>query len=296
MSETHQFDWVSAGDDQHLGAANRYNEPQARAMSVVASALSLLGSACVDASPPLQYAEANVVSSVACFTRAYRQVRAALLLAHVGYYSEVGLLLRGAYESAGTGQRLAKEPDEADKWLRKNQWWPEKVVRARLRALVERDVADADMDYAAFYRVVSADSHPTAVSTVGLLNVDAVGFRPRLSSQYDEAAFTEMLWRSAAVCVFACFALRNATPDERVLHPEWRRALHECMRVLSQASGKGAEAVAHLDRDWGMERDHWKMIVDRTRRVAGLDDRLRADPLSWTNLVKDDGQIDPDEV
>ncbi|MDJ0466806.1 hypothetical protein [Streptomyces sp. H27-C3] len=58
--------------------------------------------------------------------QACEQLEAATVMLSYGFYGVVRNILRSVYESAGLGRTLAKDVDMADKWLRKNHWWPDR--------------------------------------------------------------------------------------------------------------------------------------------------------------------------
>jgi len=72
---------------------------------------------------------ANDFCAHACLTMACRQLQATQVLLLHSFYSEARILLRTVYESAGIARMLAKEPELADRWLRKRHWFPERQVR-----------------------------------------------------------------------------------------------------------------------------------------------------------------------
>src|SRR5215467_11744278 len=72
----------------------------------------------------------NDLSATACFGRAYRQLRAAVTLLMSGYYTEARVILRSTYECAAAARMLAKDPQRAEKWLRKERWFPDREVRS----------------------------------------------------------------------------------------------------------------------------------------------------------------------
>ena len=88
--------------------------------------------------------EANSLASWLCFRRAVEQLRVAYMAAVMGHYSEIDLLVRAVYESAGLGRKLALEPRNGERWLREGAWHPDCVrsalgliaaVAVRLRVL-----------------------------------------------------------------------------------------------------------------------------------------------------------------
>src|SRR5690349_4110114 len=64
----------------------------------------------------------NELSALACYTRAFRGLRAATILATEGLYLEARVYMRDVYESAGLGRLLAMNPKKADKWLLQERW------------------------------------------------------------------------------------------------------------------------------------------------------------------------------
>jgi hypothetical protein len=117
--------------------------------------------------PPLtpESTFANVLRGQACLHLAQRQLRAAVHLLLFGYYSEVRCLLRASYEAAGLGRRLAKEPDKAERWLRKMSWFPDREVRVWLRE-AGRVTDDQHAEFGRFYGRLSRWAHPTALSAL----------------------------------------------------------------------------------------------------------------------------------
>jgi hypothetical protein len=91
-------------------------------------ALFLLESA-VDMIPYVSWDNmfANDYGARVCLTVAARQLRASAFLAFIAYYPESRILLRSVYESASLARVLAKDPDLAERWLRKH----------RMRAMTE---------------------------------------------------------------------------------------------------------------------------------------------------------------
>ncbi len=155
------------------------------------------------------------------FTQAFRALQGSVLLGMTGYYMQARALMRTRYESAGLGRLIAKYPQLAEKWLRKQQWVPDHEVRAGIEA---QTVADGSSSpYAAHYRIASAAAHPTARATLGQVLTAGGGVNPVLSSVFVEDDLVMVLREAAALAVFACFALQRAAADERALPPAWPR-------------------------------------------------------------------------
>jgi hypothetical protein len=240
-------------------------------------ALWLLGSG-LDQLPTNNWASTfpNDLAGSVCLVRAYRQLRAAVQLTVTGYYSEVGVLLRASYESAGAGRMLAKDPEMSSRWLLKQEWFPEKQVRQWITGrIVDEDQA---REFATHYRHLSASAHPTAKSCMGMLVPSDDGPRYRLMSEFDPQSLSMAVRMISGTAIFACFALRNGASGEAALHPEWRRELQE---VAEKVLGV---ALPHLDRDWSEEHTRYARVVGRVRELSELNSELDQNPGSWRNL------------
>ena len=226
---------------------------------------------------------ANDLSALACLGRAYRQLRAAAALAHLGYYAEVRLILRAVYESAALSRMIAKEPALAEKWLRKEHWFPDREVRSWMSGR-RNDLGNSEeimKDYSKFYRTMSAWSHPTAISCMEIVKPQPEHpNRPglNLNSTFDESVFRMCVIEVASTAMFACFAFRNAVVDERAIDPDWRRRLYEVSATLV------GHEMPHLQRDWDEERRQYDRLKTRVQTADRIAERLRDDPLSWRNL------------
>ena len=105
-------DPLSDGDNEHLAA---FGEAAEELIPFVYRGLLLLRSIMASRPPRADEVQVNDLAAMACFARVYRQLRAATLLTAMGYYSEVGAILRGMYEAGALGRYLAKQPDQAEK-------------------------------------------------------------------------------------------------------------------------------------------------------------------------------------
>ncbi len=260
-------DPLADGDNDHYLVAVAEEDS---AVPLIRSGLFLLRMMLETAPRPWGQVLSNDFAAIACFTRAYRQLRGATLLAHMGYYSEVPTVLRGAYEAGSVGRYLAKNPQKADKWLDKISWspkgtagWiPDREVRAWFG---ETD----DRAYATMYRWLSKGTHPTAASSVTLLRLSEDGFSSRFASEFDPEAFSETLLQVLGVTLWLCFALQNAAANPELLPPDWRQALAEYAAkvgaLTSERTGAPAD-YSHLQRDWEAEYDRHEKILDRILR------------------------------
>jgi hypothetical protein len=224
---------------------------------------------------PLETTFPNDLAASACMNRAFRQLEATTVLLGYGFYAEIRNLLRSVYESVGLGRTLAKEPDMADKWLRKDRWWPDRVVR---KWLSETRFVDDVQPFQNYYKEGSAWAHPTAKSClpgfeqVGDVLVwdDAPSFDPEVSRQ--------VALEIAATALFASFAFRNAVVDESAIDPEWRRDLYGLAEKIA------GEPIAHLERNWEEEQRRYEAIMARVREAEDAEEVLRTHPRSWNNI------------
>jgi hypothetical protein len=249
-------------------------------MERLSRSIGLLASV-IQSIPSLRWGklEVNDFAARACFVRALRQIRAASMLAMFGYYSEIGLVLRGAYESAGLGRVLAKDPQKAERWLKKGQWFPEAEVRAWLRAGGMN--SESLNDYTVGYQQLSSWAHPTAASCLRLVEIAPSGPSLRLRTYFDEEYLRHWIREITATAVFASFAVRNAAVSETVIDPRWRQDLYELAETVFERT------LPHLHRDWEVERELHARYRRRVLPVAGIDERLDADPRSWRNISRD---------
>jgi hypothetical protein len=229
----------------------------------------------------------NDVSAMACLARAYRQLRGSVHLLMFGYYGEVKVLLRATYECAALARMLAKDPHRADKWIRKQTWFPDREVRAWW-ASVQGDSKSEEMLslYAQAYRVMSSWAHPTLMSCAPLVQPDdAEPQRPglRLDTAFNEDAWASTIAEISGTALFSCFALRNSAVDEKAIDPAWRQRLYEIAKDISDKD------MSHLERDWREEQEEYERLQDKINSVSEMDARLESDPLSWRNLNKSGG-------
>lgn len=225
--------------------------------------------------------EANTLAAWLCFRRAAEQLRTAHFLAYLGHYSEVALLVRGVYESAGLARKLAVEPEAADRWVQEGTWHPDRDVRAWVRD----HGGDAEVSRE-FYRHASDASHTTWLSTAPFLAELADEETPICVNVFDERYARQSLLGVVGAGLFIAHCVRNAVVDEVVLPIELRQRIV----ALHEAAGNDAE---HLHQDWDEVARRQDQLAERVNRAEGLDQRLADDPLSYDNVVKGD-HLDPE--
>ncbi|MFJ1599458.1 hypothetical protein [Streptomyces sp. NPDC088261] len=230
---------------------------------------------------PYETTFSNDMASAACMAQALEQLEAATVMLSYGFYGVVRNILRSAYESAGLGRTLAKDPVMADKWLRKDQWWPDGKVRQWLAD--NRVVSDDEVQlYRNYYKEASAWTHPTATSCMAQFTPAETGLILRRGTPFDAEKSRAMTAEIAVTAVFVCFALRNSVVDETAIDPQWRRDLYKLAREQS------GEAEPHLDRDWTSEQEKYDAVMARLQDVSRLDEVLNTHPRSWRNLASSD--------
>jgi hypothetical protein len=229
----------------------------------------------------------NNLAALACLARAYRQLRGAFTLTIWGYCAEARVLLRSAYESAALARMLGKDPSRAEKWIRKQHWFPDREVRAWFADAAPNSVSSPEeilSTYGAAYKHSSALAHPTAIACVSALHLDEESISAQLATVFSEDDFRNCTIEVAATTIFACFALRNAAVNEGAIDPEWRRRLYDLAREMSDSD------MPHLERDWAEEQSKYEDLQRRIQSADGLFERLRKDPRSWDNLQRKGGE------
>jgi hypothetical protein len=177
---------------------------------------------------------------------------------------------------------LAKEPLDAEKWVREGVWHPDRRVR---KWVSERLYADDDDDGREFYRHISNSAHTTWASVTGFLpeltdrNVQ-VG-----ANSFDEVMAHDALLSVAFTGLLIAHCVRNAVADEVVLPIELRQRIVDLHRDL------GGE-VDHLERDWAEEESRRNALAQGVADAATLGERLKSDPRSISNLLANE-RVDP---
>ena len=265
---------LSGGDDAHRRQAAAVAGPMLDKLTL---ALGLLASVLEQIDYNLhEHPFPNDLGSFACFTRTFRDLRAATHLALSGYEGQARALLRDAYESAGLGRLLAHDLELAEKWLRKGHWVPDRVVRASIEGQVLPDGEQSP--YQEYYRLASAWAHPTARSTVPLVLDPDGATQPKLLTRFNQGTLEMLLREIVGEAVFACFALKRAMVDEQILLPAWREQL---AKLAEEISG---QAMPHLHRDQEAEQRDFEAIQANVLSADQLEDYLRDHPNSWDSV------------
>jgi hypothetical protein len=171
---------------------------------------------------------------------------------------------------------LAKEPQMAEKWLRKGKWFPDREVRKWLEEV--RGDSDETVDhYRTYYSRMSAWAHPTLVSCFDLIIADEKRFAILTGTRLNEDGLRNCIKQIAVTAIFACFAVRNSAVNEEVIDPNWRRDLSKLAREVLE------HEMPNLDRDWEDEQRKHDAFQQRVQAADQLEQRLREQPASWRN-------------
>lgn len=269
-------DPLADGDNEHLAA---FYEAAEEMIPFVYRGLFLLRSMMASRPPRLDEVQVNDFAAMACFARLYRQLRAATLLVAMGYYSEVATVLRGVYETGALGRYLAKQPDEAEKWLKKQEWIPDRKVRQWW--------GDNDRMYATWYRFYSNRTHPTARACAPLLHIGEEQVTTKFSTVFDNDAVEGCLLEVAWASLWACFSLQNAAARVDILPPSWRREVAEFandLGVVMEARTGVRPDFSHLERGWEKDEEIWAGFVQRLANASNVDKILDEHPRSVRNI------------
>ena len=116
----------------------------------------------------------NDFAALACLARAYRLLRGTFTLMVWGYGTEAQVLLRSVYEAAALARMLAKDPTRAEKWVRKQQWFPDREVRSWFANAGANNASTPEeilKIYGTAYKQGSVRAHPTAIACMSALDI-----------------------------------------------------------------------------------------------------------------------------
>lgn len=269
-------DPLADGDKEHLAA---FYEASEELIPFVYRGLFLLRTMLAARPPAVDEVQVNDFAAMACFARVYRQLRAATLLVAMGYYSEVATVLRGAFEAGAVGRYLAKQPEKAEVWLKKQEWIPDRKVRQWW--------GDEDRLYASWYRFYSARSHPTARACAPLLDIEGEHVSTKFTTTIDHDAIEGCLFEISWASLWACFALQNAAARIDILPPDWRQAVTEFaseLAALMEARTGVKPDFSHLERDWEKDQQQWEEFVQRLPDAPEVNRILDEHPRSVRNM------------
>lgn len=219
--------------------------------------------------------EHNSAAAWLCQRRGLEQLRVAITNALMGNYSEVPLLIRACYESVGLGRMLAHSPEDAERWITKGDWHPDREVRAWLRENGQEILA---ADCKNFYDKASNYAHTTFRSCVPFLK--EITTRVDLDAyQFSEVQARESLLGVAAGALFLADCFIDAIADKRVLpvqlHDEATQ-LHERLATVGQGAQPEDPRPGQAEQ-----------FLSNLRPSETLDERLRSDPNHVDRMFKD---------
>lgn len=267
-------DWFTTADNTHLASLSAMSTEAQDALSLAYAATAHVLIPLEQTNIPADGIGANALAGSACLGLAHRHLRAALLLLHYGYYEGVPPLLRAAFEAAECGQYLSKNPEAADRWVRRPTSWPRKEVRRRLGKVTEQS------EYVRGYALMSDRTHPTVKAAGGSVFLDGKHLRVRIlrDSPESDPVYFLAVWLTATA-VFTCFAMRNANPQGS-MEPRWLEGVVYFANALNDCVG-GVFDLDHLVEDWDQEQARWESIVDKLIPSDDLDRVLEDHPESW---------------
>jgi hypothetical protein len=274
--------WPWRGGPEHAESAGRSELVHTR-ISQVSRGLDLLAYAIDRSAESVNDTRAtNELSAIACYTRAFRGLRAATILAMEGLYLEARVYVRDVYESAGLARMLAKNPVKADDWLIRDRWIKDNEVRQYIESVLMPGASIEESPYREYYRQSSELHHPTRRGCLPLvLSSSDMVCRPQLESAFDEPELDSVLHEIAIESTFVAFTMINAVPDQDVIPPDWRRAL----TVLSTELLPGAD-LAHLERNWREDEERYADLHSHVIQADRLDAELDRQPNSVKNVQR----------
>jgi hypothetical protein len=273
--------WPWRGVDEHH-AVGTQSEAVSRALGYIFYGLDLMEHMIAMITDNLNETEkaTNTLSALSCYTRAFRGIRAATILATNGLYLESRVYGRDVYESSSLGRMLAKRPDKADQWLLADRWINDNEVRQYAQQFTAPGTPITESVYREYYRIASDLHHPTAKSCVPLVLTDPSSpCAPRLASEYDEKTFVDVLHEIALECGFVCLTMINAAASPEVIPPDWKRAVTEFVTEI----GEGVD-WSHLERDWEDESRRFNDLAAHVVAADQLDEILDSHPNSLDNV------------
>lgn len=222
----------------------------------------------------------NTLAALACYTRAFRGIRVATILATSGFYLEARVYARDIYESASLARMLALRPDKADSWMLANRWINDNEVRQYAQNFTAPGTPIQDSAYRHYYQLASNLHHPTARACLPLVLTDpSQPCAPQLEPAYDEHAMCNALAEIALECAFVCLTMINAAAGEEVIPPSWRQAVIEYITAV----GSGTD-WSHLERDWQTEGERFADLAAHVLPADQLAEHLKDHPNSLDNV------------
>jgi hypothetical protein len=227
----------------------------------------------------------NDVAAASGLIRAYQGVQAAAVLAVTGFYTEARACMRGVYESAGVARMLAHNPEMSERWMRENEWVPDRKSRAFAAEMAGGD-EDAKIPHQKYYKQASASAHPSALTTLPYFFDQDGQVSPSLYPKFDADVFTAVANELTVQAVFVAYCFRNAVADTSFIPPQW---LQDLARHARELSGTPME---HLDADWEERERRFRALNSRIRPIEEITEFLRAHPNSSYNVKRRADGID----
>jgi len=225
----------------------------------------------------------NVVAGLSGLIRASQGLQAAAMLAVFGFYTEARATIRGVYESAGVARMLAHDPEVSEKWMRKNEWIPDRRSREFAAAMAGGD-EDAKIPHQEYYKRASASAHPSALTTLPYMFDSNGNIRAMLYPEFNADLFISLSNEITVEALFVAYCFKNALADPDMMPPDWYRALAQHAREFSGLP------LDHLEDDWEERERRFRSLHSQVRPAEEIDDFLRAHPNSAYNLKQRAGE------
>lgn len=229
----------------------------------------------------------NEVAGLSGLIRAYQGLQAAAVLAVTGFYTEARASIRGIYESAGVARMLAHSQDLSERWMRENEWVPDRKSR-QFAAMMAGGDDEAKIPHQQYYKRASASAHPSALSTLPYLFDQNGRISPTLYPRFNDGSFVAVANELTAQALFVAFCIRNAVADADFIPPDWLQELAGHAREFS------GEPLEHLEADWGEREQRFQELGMNVRAIEEIDDFLLAHPNSAYNIKQRANDVRPD--
>jgi hypothetical protein len=270
--------WPWRGGPEHAAEAQRSELVGVR-LGQIDRGLDLIAYLIVNLSEDVnRHPATNLLSALSCYTRAFRGLRAATILATEGLYLEAKVYLRDVYESSGLARMLAVKPRKADEWI-SGRWVKDNEVRQHIESMLMPGMPVSESPYREYYRQMSELHHPTARACLPLVLVSPDSrCDPQIASRFDENDLVSVLRDIAVISTFVSHTVCNAATDKAAIPPPWRRALAE----LSKEIMEGYD-VSHLERNWEKEESRYDDLHSYVMSADELEAEVERNPNSMIN-------------
>lgn len=229
----------------------------------------------------------NAIATLAAFTRAVHDIRAALHLCGVHHYVQALGLLRSVHEAASIGRTMAHSEKVALKWIN-GEWQSDRKARQFVANVMYRDCEREERNraveaYEVGYSVLSEWTHITARSALGpyIRDLDEQGYSVQLESRFDEGVLKFVLEGVTQQALFLAYAVRNSASDVAVLGAKWNQDLDELGQRVA------GDFAVPSGANWDELNAAHRKIMDNLRNNSELKKNLQRNPKSTDDPFSD---------